>query len=127
MEKNRLYSIGKISDLMGISVQTLRFYEKIGLFKPCYINPQTGYRYYEYSQMHKIDRIQYFQKLGISLKDIKNIFNSSNTDEILENLIQQRDKELQNLEDSKKKLNELDWYIDYFSYLKEKNTSVLLI
>lgn len=120
MEENRLYTIGKISNMMGISVQTLRFYEKIGLFAPCYVNPETGYRYYEYSQLHKIDRIRYLQKLGISLKDIKDIYNSGNTAEILGNLRAQREKEYQIFKESQNKLEELDWYIEYFSFLRDK-------
>lgn len=120
VDEKKLYTIGKISAIMGISVQTLRFYEKIGLFEPCYVNPETGYRYYEYAQMHKIDRIRYFQKLGISLKDIKGIYNGDSTKAILDDLTAQREKELRALEESKKKLEELDWYIDYFSFLQGK-------
>lgn len=120
MEENRLYTIGKISSMMGISIQTLRFYEKIGLLEPRFVNPETGYRYYEYSQMHMIDRIRYFQKLGISLKDIKEIFYSKNANEILEHLRLQHHKERQVYEESRNRLEELEWYIEYFSFLKDQ-------
>ena len=58
------YRIGETASLMGITTQTLRFYDKIGLVKPIKIDPRTGYRYYAYEQFHFIDRIKYLQSLG---------------------------------------------------------------
>lgn len=52
------YRIGETASLMGITTQTLRFYDKIGLVKPIKIDPRTGYRYYAYEQFHFIDRIK---------------------------------------------------------------------
>ncbi len=118
--KEKLYSIGQISAMMGISVQTLRFYEKINLFEPCYVNPKTGYRFYGYSQLHKIDRIKYFQMLGLSLKDINEIYQDGSIEKILDDLNRQKAKEVQAFEECKKKLEDLDWYMNYFSYLKKR-------
>ena len=47
-----LYSIGKMSAMMGISAQVLRHYCDIGLITPEYINPETGYRYFSFAQFH---------------------------------------------------------------------------
>lgn len=58
------YRIGETASLMGITTQTLRFYDKIGLVKPVKTDPRTGYRYYAYEQFHFIDRIKYLQSLG---------------------------------------------------------------
>lgn len=69
-----LYSIGEVAGILGISVQTLRHYSKIGLLEPAYINPETGYRYYSYIQLSLIDRIRYLQNFGLSLKEIKTAF-----------------------------------------------------
>ena len=41
-----MFSIGKIAALNRISISTLRLYDENGLLKPCYIDPETGYRYY---------------------------------------------------------------------------------
>jgi hypothetical protein len=41
----KLFSIGEISAIKGITVKALRFYEKIGLLIPCYINPSNRYRF----------------------------------------------------------------------------------
>lgn len=120
MEEKKRYSIGKISSIMGVSVQTLRFYEKIGLFTPCYTNPETGYRYYEYSQMHKIDRIRYLQTLGLSLKDIKELYDGGDVGSMLQALNGQREKELETLRECRDRLDGLNWYIDYFTFLDRR-------
>src|SRR5699024_2824457 len=40
-----LFSIGEVSKYQNISKQTLIFYDKIGLFRPAYVDPDNGYRY----------------------------------------------------------------------------------
>ena len=45
MDKKRLFSIGKLSKLTGVHVQSLRYYETIGILKPAYIDPESNYRY----------------------------------------------------------------------------------
>ena len=41
-----LLSIGEVSHLKGVGVKALRYYERIGVLRPAYVNPETGYRYY---------------------------------------------------------------------------------
>lgn len=45
-----LYSIGETAKLNHVSVKSLRHYDEIGLLKPRHVDPDTGYRYYSYSQ-----------------------------------------------------------------------------
>ena len=75
---------------MGITTQTLRFYDKIGLVKPIKIDPRTGYRYYAYEQFHFIDRIKYLQSLGMPLDDIKEVMLSKKVERLLPFLDQQK-------------------------------------
>lgn len=51
-----------------ISIKALRYYEKIGILKPTYCDPDTGYRYYKNEQMLAIDMIKFLQILDIPLK-----------------------------------------------------------
>lgn len=83
------YRIGETASLMGITTQTLRFYDKIGLVKPIKID-QTGYRYYAYEQFHFIDRIKYLQSLGMPLDDIKEVMLSKKVERLLPFLDQQK-------------------------------------
>ena len=66
----QLLTIGQMAKLNHISEQTLRLYDKLGLFSPNH-RGQNGYRYYDIKQSALLDIIQYMKSLGISLKEIK--------------------------------------------------------
>ncbi len=61
-------SIGEVVKSKGVSHRMLRYYDKIGVLKPIYINHETGYRYYSTSQMVILDLILMCTDLGIPLK-----------------------------------------------------------
>ena len=42
----KYFTIGEMSKLHNISIETLRHYDRFGILKPEYINEKTGYRYY---------------------------------------------------------------------------------
>ncbi len=63
-------TVGEMAKLNHISEQTLRLYDKIGLFSPS-MRGGNGYRYYDIKQSALLDIIQYMKSLGISLKEIK--------------------------------------------------------
>lgn len=46
MDKPELFQIGTVAKLFHLSVSSLRHYEDIGLLKPEYVSPESGYRYY---------------------------------------------------------------------------------
>ena len=39
-----MFSIGELASYQNISKQTLIYYDKIGLFKPAYVDPDNKYR-----------------------------------------------------------------------------------
>ena len=55
--RNDLLSIGEVANLKGVSVKALRYYERVGVLRPAYVNPETGYRYYTMCQMGELDVI----------------------------------------------------------------------
>lgn len=94
--------IGEFSKLNNVTVKTLRYYEKVGLIIPHEIDEWTGYRYYTVAQFQIMTKIIYFKKLGFSLDEIK---------EIIENDMQQPDKELiaRKLQECKEEQKRLRW------------------
>lgn len=78
-----MYKIGSFASLCQISVQTLRYYERLGLFEPEYIDPFTSYRHYTLRQVEQVNRIMALKELGLSLDQIRDlIFNEISTAEI---------------------------------------------
>lgn len=63
-------SIGKVSKLKNVSIKSLRYYDRIGILKPAFVNEQTNYRYYTQEQLYLLDAITLCIKLGIPLKDL---------------------------------------------------------
>ena len=68
MKKN-LLSIGEVSKATGVHISSLRYYEKLGVLKPAYTDPATGYRCYTYSQIEIVNAIQTCIALDIPLKE----------------------------------------------------------
>lgn len=77
--KSSLLSIGEASKLKNVSIKALRYYEKIGIFPPAHIDPQSGYRYYSPSQMFDLDVILTCVELGIPLKSLLDYRNPQGT------------------------------------------------
>ncbi|MDY4654119.1 MAG: MerR family transcriptional regulator [Prevotella sp.] len=62
--------IGDFSQMMQVTVKTLRHYEQKGLLKPDEVDEWTGYRYYTVEQMQRLNNIRKLQQLGFSLDEI---------------------------------------------------------
>ena len=68
---DNLFSIGELAKYQNSSKQTLIFYDKIGLFRPAWVDPDNGYRYYSAAQLDFLDTILIMKKIGFSLKEIQ--------------------------------------------------------
>lgn len=66
-----MFSIGELAGYQNISKQTLIFYDKIGLFRPAYVDPHNHYRYYSARQIDYLDTILMMKEMGFSLKEIR--------------------------------------------------------
>jgi DNA-binding transcriptional MerR regulator len=75
------YTVKKLSDLSGVTVRTLHFYEEIGLLKPAY-HGSNGYRYYEEKELLQLQQILFFKELGFSLKQIQKVLGRDDFDEL---------------------------------------------
>jgi len=64
-------TIGEICRMFNLNVQTLHYYETIGLFVPQSRNGENNYRLYYFDQVYKLATIRYMKMLGYSLKEIQ--------------------------------------------------------
>ena len=71
-EKTKL-KIGEFSQMMQVTVKTLRHYEQKGLLLPYEVDEWTGYRFYSVEQMQRLNTIRQLQSLGFSLDEIKEL------------------------------------------------------
>ena len=75
------YAVKQLSELSGVTVRTLHFYEEIGLLKPAYYGA-NGYRHYEEKELLQLQQILFFKELGFSLKQIQKVVGSSDFDQL---------------------------------------------
>lgn len=88
------------------TLATLRHYDKVGILSPVYVNPETGYRYYDVQQCLVFHMIQHHKALNMSLKEIKEILRRNDYD-FLEQIY-------------KKKLDEVNQALAEFEFRKEE-------
>lgn len=65
-----MITIGDFSRLGGVSIRVLRHYDAIGLLRPAYVDPDSGYRYYRAAQLARLNRIIALKELGFTLKQV---------------------------------------------------------
>lgn len=63
-------TVKEISDLTGISVRALHYYDEIGLLKPTN-KSEAGYRLYDDKALETLQQILFFREFDIPLKEIK--------------------------------------------------------
>lgn len=72
-------TVKEVSEITGISIRTLRYYDEIGLLKPTQLT-EAGYRLYDNKALEKLQEIMFFRELEIPLSYIKEIIVNPNYD-----------------------------------------------
>lgn len=85
--KERL-KIGELAKLKGITTETLRHYDRVGLLKPVIVDQETNYRYYSIVQYEKLSTILELRQLGMSIEEMKEYFENRSV-ERTSNLLKQ--------------------------------------
>lgn len=65
-------TVKEVSNLTGISVRTLHYYDEIGLLKPTE-KSEAGYRLYDDKALETLQQVLFFREFDIPLKEIKAI------------------------------------------------------
>ncbi|MFZ5880026.1 MAG: MerR family transcriptional regulator [Chloroflexota bacterium] len=86
--------IGDFSKLSRIPVKTLRYYDEMELLKPIHVDVFTGYRYYEYEQIARLNRILALKDLGFSLEQIGQLLDAGLSPEQMRGMLILRQSEI---------------------------------
>lgn len=122
MKKDGYYSSGQFARLAGVSVRTIRYYDKQNILKPSYVN-ENGARFYTDHDLARLQQILLLKYLGFSLDDIREMTVDTADYHMMKNsleqqhkLIQDRIEQMQLVEtairdtaDAIEKDHELDW------------------
>jgi len=89
-----IYQIHEVSQLYGIGVDSLRYYEKLGILHPR--RDTNGYRLYHLKDLYKLNIIRDLRQLHFSMAQIKDYLDGQNLSQTLtllgqeESLLQQQ-------------------------------------
>ncbi|MBQ7726648.1 MAG: MerR family transcriptional regulator [Clostridia bacterium] len=65
-----MFRIGEFSKLSKTTIKALRYYDKVGLLKPAFVDPETAYRYYTGEQLETLRRILLYKSVGLSNAEV---------------------------------------------------------
>lgn len=97
-------TIGQMAKLNHMSTQTLRYYDQIGLLKPCELDEKNSYRYYDITQCAVLDTITHLKALNLPLQQIKSYLETNDSAALIEKLKSRKEKvdaELAGLQNTK--------------------------
>ena len=90
--------IGEFSKLSHLTIKALRFYEKEGILEPASVDPGSGYRFYETSQLEKAAKIKSYKDLGLSIDEIKTVLSGHDVKVLLQEKKQELEYRLSKIE-----------------------------
>ena len=99
-------SIGELGSIFKINVQTLRYYDSIGLLKPESRDASSKYRKYRFDQVYALATIRYLRRLDYSLENITSYIESRDINYTLQQLknhaddIERKHKEFKRMENA---------------------------
>lgn len=71
-----LVSIGRFSQLTGLTIKALRLYDRLGLLRPAVVDFPSGFRYYSLEQMAQASHIRFLRSLEMPLEEIRVILST---------------------------------------------------
>jgi DNA-binding transcriptional MerR regulator/effector-binding domain-containing protein len=75
-----MFSIGQFSRITGLTIKTIRLYHEKELLIPKWVEPATGYRYFDDRNIEQARAISYLRELMFPLSEIKEILNGFSED-----------------------------------------------
>ncbi len=74
----KTFSISEMSRITDIPINTLKHYDRIGLFKPAIVNPDSLYRYYTPEQIYTLVLIKDLRSINMSIQEIRDYLDNKN-------------------------------------------------
>ncbi len=96
-----MYTVKQVSELTGVSVRTLHYYDEIKLLTPSKVGA-NGYRYYDDQALLRLQQILFYREVGLELEQIKEVLDSPDFDLVAalrshRTLLQEKIEHLQDL------------------------------
>lgn len=100
-----LYTTGELAKKCGVSVRTVQYYDERGILVPTDLT-EGGRRLFSEDDVVTLETICFLRDLDISIKDIAELLESDESKKVIELLLDEQEKNIQ--EDVKRKTEQLE-------------------
>ncbi|MFD1954407.1 MerR family transcriptional regulator [Paenibacillus thailandensis] len=112
-----IYTIGQVSELTGLSIHTLRYYEKEGLL-PSISRNGSGMRRYAEKDLEALEFIGCLRATGMTISDIKRFVHHTAIDQRLAVLEKQKETVMAKMDELLAYQNMIDRKIDLYMKMR---------
>ncbi len=102
--------IGEFSKLAKTTIKTLRYYDKVGLLKPAFVDSANGYRYYTENQLNTMRQILSFKEAGMANEAIARILEGKEPEKAL---AERRLQLKASIDEMNRQLSEIERMLDH--------------
>ncbi len=120
------YTISSFAKMQGLTVDTVRQYEKKKIINP-YKDKANNYRYYSNYDVRKVSTCKFYSSLGFSLSQASKMVSDISSHELSSLFDKQAYDIEQKLKFEYAKLNMINKYKEYFSFIPDKINNYVLI
>ena len=117
LDKKFLLSIKEFGKLTNIHPKSLRYYDSIGVLKPIWVDPESGYRYYSFYQREEAYLVKVALDCGMPLKDLLRYVSFQkkiiNYDTFIPDAVNQMELQIQKLQNQVQDLKYLQQYMSH--------------
>jgi DNA-binding transcriptional MerR regulator len=107
-----MLTIGQFARLGQVSPRMLRHYDELGLLRPAYVDPDSGYRIYGVDQLVRLHRLVALRDLGFGLEQIAGLLDGEPSLDELRGMLRLRRAQLaQQLDDEQARLRRVDAHL----------------
>lgn len=85
------FTIKQAAEIVGMTSETLRHYDRIGLVKPCHIDKTSQYRYYSEHELVRLQTVSLLKQMDLSLSEIDEILRQNDLSRVIA-LLRQAEK-----------------------------------
>jgi effector-binding domain-containing protein len=87
-----LLPIGRFAKATRLSVKALRHYDELGLLRPAFVDPSSGYRYYRPAQANQAEAIRILRSLEMPLEEIGDLLAAGGGEAAAKRLTRHRER-----------------------------------
>lgn len=117
LQKN-MYKTHEVALLHNISKKTLIYYDKIGLFKPQYVDETNNYRYYDRKEFPILKQIIYLKKIGFSLEEIRDLLDNRTHETIIEALNKRNEEITTEIFELTQRKDSIEYLLKFYNQTK---------